>query len=505
MTNATIRRGSKFCFVLAFVLAPSCCRANGWISGVNAFRQTPDFFLLFAAIVLVESIVFWLWFKPIRGLPVLWRVVVLNAASSLAGDALFRLGLAPASGDLWKQAIPFFFLTIAVECPLMPLLLPKPRPGWKRIVTAGVTINMLSYALLLAIDRPVRHAWLNQLRSRDLQVLAQWTNSQMLAEAPGRIYATGSAPGEPHRLKYFDFADLQWHSVSNSPSIDPRHWHVEGNLFAFLTYGQESTRGVVRLTTLPDCATIRDLRLPATSWRYDSGWDVAISPDRTKLAVLVPSHEIQGPLSGSSYQVLGKTCRLAVFDIATGEMSICPRQASHTLCWLPDSRAVLFHSLREEKLHELTTLPKGWKKKYDPRKPDSPFQQTPLFAFRIGTGVVEPFRDLPAPRLAADANRLAFASGTDALGLLDLASDTTSQIILGPMGGGTALTLSPDARFALVPLVLNRPVSYWGHPTIVDLSDPSRRFYFGPIPYRVLWARTAARPPTHPSEVDPQF
>lgn len=481
------------CSVLAVVLIPSICSANGWVSGVNAFRQTPEFHFIFAAIVLVETVVLWLWLRPLPCPAVLWRVLVLNAVSSLAGDALFRLGWAPSSGNLWKQAVPFFLLTVALECPLTRLLFRKTLRSWKRTMLVSISANVASYALLIAIDRPVREAWLNNLRRQDRQILAQWTNTQMLAEAPGRIYATESSPGRPHRLKYFDFADRRWHSVSNSPSIDPRYWHVEGDMLAYRTYGEQASRGLVKLTTLPDCASVRDLRLPETSYRYDSGWDVAISPDRTKLAVLVPLHEIQAPLSASSYQALGKTCRLVVFDLASGEMSLCPRKASYTLCWLPDSQTVLFHSLRDEKLHEFTTLPKGWKKDYDLRKPDHPFMQPHLFAYRPGTGVVEPFADAPSTSVAAGANRLALGSGTDALELLNLIDNSRSRVTLGTVGRFGELTLSPDGRFALVPLVLNPSVSYWGHPTIVELNEPSRRYYFGPTIYRVVWARTATR------------
>jgi hypothetical protein len=37
--------------LIALLLFPAACSSNGWISGVNAFRRTPDFFVLFAAIV----------------------------------------------------------------------------------------------------------------------------------------------------------------------------------------------------------------------------------------------------------------------------------------------------------------------------------------------------------------------------------------------------------------------------------------------------------------------
>ena len=474
---------------VALAFAPSACLANGWVSGVTAFRQTPEFYFIFSAIVLVESLIIWLWLRPINPLAVFWRVVALNTVSSLAGDVLFRLGWTPRSGDLWKQAIPFFLLTVALEIPLARALFRKRPETWRRAALLFVSANLASYALLMAIDRPVRMVRLNNLRAADRTILSQWTNTEMLAEAPGRIYATESAPGLPHRLKYFNFSDRSWHPVSNSPALDPRYWHVEGDLLAFLTYGDPASHGVIQLTTLPDCAAIRELRLPGTSYGYNS-WDIAISPDRARLAVLAPLHEIKGPLSGSSYQVLGQTHALIVFDLVTGAALICPRKAASNLCWLPDSRTILFHSFRDEKLHELTTLPKGWKKEYDLAKPGNPFLEPSVFAYRLDSGTVEPFANTPASRLAADANQLAFQDDTGALALFKLADKSGRRVEFGQKLGAGSPEVSPDGRFALVSLVLNPYVSRWGHPAIVDLNDPARRYYFGPTIYRVVWART---------------
>lgn len=475
---------------VALAFAPSACLANGWVSGVTAFRQTPEFYFIFSAIVLIESIIIWFWLRPINPLAVFWRVLALNTVSSLAGDVLFRLDWTPRSGDLWRQAIPFFLVTIALEIPLARALFRKRPETWRRAALIFVSANVASYVLLMAIDRPVRAVWLNNLRAADRKIFSEWTNAQMLAEAPGRIYATESASGGPaHRLKFFDFTSRRWQSVSNSPALDPRYWHVEGDLLAFLTYGDPASHGVIKLTTLPGCAEIRELRLPGTSYGYNS-WDIAISPDRARLAVLAPLHEIRGPLSGSSYQVLGHTHALIVFDLATGAATIGPRKAAGNLCWLPDSRTILFHSFRDEKLHEITTLPKGWKKEYDLAKPGSPFLEPPVFAYRLDSGTVEPFANTPAPRLAADANQLAFQDNTGALRLFTLADKSSRRVALGQKLGAGSPEVSPDGRFALVPLALNPYFSRWGHPAIVDLNDPTRRYYFGPTIYRVVWART---------------
>src|SRR5262245_12294468 len=163
--HATNKNGRFAGWVLLALLSPSVCLANGWVSGVNAFRHTPHFYFIFAAIVLVESLVLWLWLKPVKALPLLGLVILLNGVSSLAGDGLFRLGWAPCSGTLWKQAVPFFFLTIALEGPLASVIFRRCGNTWNRTALAILSTNVASYALLMAIDRPVREAWLDGLRS----------------------------------------------------------------------------------------------------------------------------------------------------------------------------------------------------------------------------------------------------------------------------------------------------------------------------------------------------
>src|SRR5262245_34997376 len=182
---------------LVLLLSPSVCWANGWISGVNAFRTTPDFYVIFAAIVAVEWIVLWRALRTMGTFGALWRVLAINAASSGAGDILFRIGWAPSSGTVWVQAIPFFFLTVAIELPLLLLLLRKWGAGWRLVSLIALAANVASYALLVAIDRPVRQAWLSRIWADNQKIVRQWTNTQMFSKAKGRLYATESANGGP--------------------------------------------------------------------------------------------------------------------------------------------------------------------------------------------------------------------------------------------------------------------------------------------------------------------
>jgi hypothetical protein len=90
----SIHATARYGLGLVWFVMPSVCCANGWVSGVNAFRQTPEFYVIFTAIVIVEWAILWFCFRPLGSLGSFWRVLLVNTISSLAGDLLFRLGWA---------------------------------------------------------------------------------------------------------------------------------------------------------------------------------------------------------------------------------------------------------------------------------------------------------------------------------------------------------------------------------------------------------------------------
>lgn len=481
------RLGKTYLLLILVIFTPSLCFGNYWVSGVTAFRQTPEFFIIFTAIVTIEALVVAVWFRPMKFSAVFWRILLFNIISSLAGDLLFRLDWAPSYGEIWKQAIPFFLLTIATEVPFAKLLFRGILQSWKKAALVVITVNVASYAVLIMLEPPLRKKWMTSLSTKDHQVLSGWTNLPMLADAPGRIYSTAFGRGAMHRLTYFDFTNQKWQTLSNSPSIDPRWWDVEVNLFAFTSYADAETRGLARLTTIPDCEIIRDFPLPGGR----EARDMAISPDGSKLAVLVYSHDIQGPLGDSSYQVLATSHTLVTFEIASGKMTVAPRMATGGLCWLPDSSTLLFFSLQDESLLDLRKLPKGWKRQYNLKDPNHPFTPV-IFQYKLENGAITRFDPLLkplTPRVAPDANTLAFFGDREQIILLDVVANTPSAITLQPIARYGRLDISPDARFALLPFQLSG-INYFGYPTIVSLSDPSKKYYLGPILYRAVWSRT---------------
>ena len=489
---------TNFCrpsILLLLLLSSGVCCANGWVSGVNAFRTTPDFYFIFAAIIAVEWIVLWRMLRSMGVLGALWRALAINAASSAAGDILFRIGWAPSSGTVWLQAISFFFLTVAIELPFLLLLLRRSAHGWRLISLVVLAGNVTSHALLVAIDRPVRQAWLSRVFSHDQMIVRQWTNTQMFGEAKGRLYATESANGgPPHRLRYFNFSEQRWESISNSPAVHPNVWDVEGNLLAYQTYGEASSGNVIRVTTLPQCHPIHELKLPSNGYRSTGGGEIAFSPDGKKLAVLAPMHEIQIPLSGSSYRVYGRSCLVVVYDLATGKHAICPRRALHTIRWLADSERLLFHAPADENLLGSETLPKPLQKQYDLDDPEkNPFARPEVFSYRYATDEVTSAPEITARMVGVQGNHVTCWSNASLI-MLNFTNQTRRILTLDTISPFSGPVVSPDNHFAVLSFQLNRFTSLHGYLAIVDLENPSQRYHLGRLFYRLDWTTTGIEP-----------
>jgi hypothetical protein len=480
---AKVKRLLCILAAMVIVLFPSAVLADGLIPAVNAYSNTPVFYFMFATVVVIEVVCLRLWLGRMPLPALLWRVVLLNAASSYAGYLLMRSSWRPDFSSVWRQAIPFFFLTLCVELPLLLLLFRRVAKSWRQKLLAGTAANVLSYIFLVAAEQPVTAVWLSRLNSADRRTLDQWTNTQMLAQTTGLIYGT---EGFPHRLRVFDPREGRWHSVTNCPPIDPRYWDVEGDVVAFMHY-QEKGYAYNDLTVrrLPEFAAVAEIVVANATNSQSGGWELKISPDRRKLAVLVPRHELCAPLGEGSYRFFGMTCDLAVYEMTSGRLlGVSPRKALRELCWLPDSRHVLFRSLRKPELHELTTLEHGWQMKYPDT--DRIFSDATTFAYDIEAGSVDYFGAMPPTHLASEAGRLIYRADPDGVCIVDPAAGLTNQVQIGSLGLRDVV-ISPDGRFAIVYLRLTSPMAYLGYPVIVDLSDPSRRHYLDGFDYRLEW------------------
>jgi hypothetical protein len=90
-----------------------------------------------------------------------------------------------------------------------------------------------------------------------------------------------------------------------------------------------------------------------------------------------------------------------------------------------------------------------------------------------------------SPHLASQTQALAWRSGDDTVFLHDLGAGKEVSFSVGRLGH-MDISISPDGRFVVAPLVLESPLGYYGNPTIVDLRNPSRKHYLG-RDYRFKW------------------
>lgn len=479
-----MKRYSQIFLAAVLLLWPLLAMANGLIPAVNAYRNTLAFWFVFAVVVLLEAVCVRLLLRPIHLISAIWRIFVLNAVSSVAGYLLMQSPLRPNFMHVWQQAIPFFFLTLSVELPMLLLLFRQSPASWRQKLLYGTIANVLSYTFLILAEEPVEFVWLDRLRLADQRVVAQWVDKDLLFNAPGVIYGTESGLGLSHRLRYFNLREQKWYPMRKCPPIYPHYWDIEGDIVAFKLYqeGQYSCQDIT-VCRLPDFEILAKISV-TNAVNREYGWGLQISPDRTKLAVLIPLHWISAPLSGSSYRCFGTTCELVVYDIKTAQIvGVCPRKASRNVCWLPDSKGVLFTSMRNASLYDFTMLEKEWKKKYPDA--DKQYSDAPTYSFDIRTGSVNYFGEMKSVQLAAQAGKLAYVTASDTICLLDPTTSVTNSVHVGHLGF-MGITISPDARRVIAPFFLSHPF-YWGYPAIADLTQPERRHTIDGFHDRLDW------------------
>jgi hypothetical protein len=258
-------------------------------------------------------------------------------------------------------------------------------------------------------------------------------------------------------------------------------------MLAFQTYGESSSGKIVYVTQLPDCATTREFKLPANNYNSAGGGELAISPDRKKVAVLVPLHEMRFPLSDSSYRVPGRSCLLVVYDLVSGTNATCKRRVLRGICWSPDSAQVYFHSLSDEQVLSREIAPKGWQKQFDfDDREQNEFFRPPLFSYRLSDGQVSLVAQRAGELVRAHQHAILLSSN-DCLVTLSLTNGPHRQLQLGTFDHHRGSVISPDGNFAVASFRLNPFTSYLGYPSIVDLRNPKNRFYLGRVMYRVDW------------------
>ena len=338
--------------------------------------------------------------------------------------------------DTMSLVFPLFLITLITEIPLLHVLFKTASLSWKRACVLGCGINLASYAAVFIIEIGLFFGWLTYAGHLDQKELEQWENPALLAQASGQIYATEST-GSQYGLCVCTPPNPEWTTLTNCPSIEPDKWDVEGTTFAFVQWGNgDWEKQDLVISRLPDFHTL--LTLPpskfseaqAELYNWQGVTDLSVSPDEKSVAILFRYCDAVAAKDKSSFFHLGSKCKLIVVDITSGqEIARANRWASDSgLCWLPDSRRVLFPSFDDESLYQTTKAEVQGSTSYGiGYARDGRFQHG-LYVFDVSTGISTRFADGYGPSLAVEAGTILVRDQSGFL-LLDSSANVQARIV----------------------------------------------------------------------------
>jgi len=473
-----------FLSLVLLLLTPTVAFADAVSPILNFFHKDtwlPASIATLVIILLESGFLRWR-IKSLHFARVLWRVVVFNLASSATGSILL-LALSRDSFFMWDTmslVVPLFLITLATEIPFLHVLFRTVPLSWKRASILGCGINIASYAAVFAIEIGLLFGWLSYAGHLDKKELEQWNTPALLEQASGQIYATESA-GSQHRLRVCIPPSSQWTTLTNCPSIDgPFKWDVEGSTCAFVQWETRDWKDKTLIVArLPDFETI--LTLPQSIFsepRFDN-WqevtDVAVSPDERSIAILFRHTDAVAPKDRSSYFDLGGKCKLIVIDILSGqETARADRWASdHDVCWLSDSRQVLFSSFDDESLYRTTRAEVRGGTSYGiGYAHDGKFKRG-LYVFNIETSTTTRFADGYDQSLALATNEI-LVRNQDGFTLLD-SSGTAQERVNARRIGFRGAVVSPSGDYILATIQRHVPFYAGGRLVLFHKSTPNIR------------------------------
>jgi len=457
--------------------------ADAFVPAINLFDPDTALptLLLTILIVLVESL-FLRW--RIREVPfrvTLWRALWINLASAAAGSLI----LWPLEGDSLSSP-PFililfllFIITLAVEIPALRYAYRGISMSEARAMALGLAQNAISYGLVLILGFGLvwyTFAWSGH---REQEMLREWKHPEMLAQLPGTICRFDSGG-----LVSFDPESGAWKLSEYLPENTTEMWDLEHDLFASVLQPDEKGSRVVGLFSLPGLVPEQTVDLGILTDAIPEGWmvisEIRISPDLSKLAVLVRVALIDAPRNRTSHYELGEKCRLVVFDLEDGEtLGVASRCASGGhLEWLLDSSRVVFLSYKDESLYNIDqSQVEGDTSIIQGLVHTGPFALA-LYVHDVVTGEVEYLVDAHSPTLnPATGDLLVRKEGV--LCVVEVGSRKMSRLELRNLYA-YPVCYSPDGRYLLAdvanPHILQKP----GFLTIIDLKEPESRHIIDP-------------------------
>ena len=428
----------------------------------------------------------------------LWRSAVINIASSAIGSILL-LAFGRDSYFMWDTmglVFPLFMITLATEIPLLHFLFKQLPMTWGRACNLGIGINLASYAVVFVMEIGFLAGFISYAGHLDRKELAEWQNPTLLKQVTGTIYATTGDKGTHVGLRVFDPQAQTWILLTNCPSVDAYQWDVKGQVCAFVRQNTGDVKATpLVISRLPDFSVLHEIGFDQfMDHKFDNpdNWqgitDLALSPNAKYLAILFAYTDAVAFKDDASYYNLGRKCRLIVIDVDSGkEITRAPRWASDSgLCWLPESRMVLFPSFDDEKLYEATKSEVRGSTSYGVGYAKGGQFARSIFAFNLDTGGVARFSDGCNPSLAARKRQILVCDNST-LRLLDLLGQEKMRIEVPHLGYRGAV-VSPDGTLILAEIRRHFPFNPRGNLTLVALTSPSTRHILsGDLSYKYEW------------------
>ncbi len=478
------------------LLAPTAAFADGVSPILNFFHKDTwmPASIITLAIILLESLLLWWRIKRVRFVGVLWRTILLNVASSLTGS-VFLIAFSRDSFFMLQSmslVLPLFLITLLTEIPLLHALFKNVPLSWIRAVILGCGINVASYVAVFVLEIGLLFGWIAYEGHLDKKDAKEWNNPGYLKQASGLIYAIESV-GSKYRLRVFDPQNPHWVSLTNCPLLDPRIWDVEGDICAFIqgTTDEWKDRHLI-VCRLPDFTTLLDLPPTQLAGIVVDNWqgvtDVAVSPDRKKLAVLFRQADAVAQRDDSSFYDLGSKCKLIVIDLVSGQvLARASRWASDSrLCWLSDSRRVLFSSFDDESVYQTTTAEiRGSRSLGIGHARDRKFKQS-TYLFDVETASAAHFSDGCNPSMA-EATGAILMRDQSGLMLVDSLGNTLARVSTSAVAFGKVV-LSPSGTMILAEV--NRHQPFYAGAVLVILSNSRpdvRHIVDDSFCYRIDW------------------
>lgn len=478
--------GLRIVAVAILLFAPFTCYANGIVPLLNLFTKdtASSATILTLFIVFVETLLLYKFIKAVSFKTHFARATIFNVLSSAAGSVtviLFAKDLMP-----WRMSdlyIPMFLLTLAVETPALKYLYRLENFNWLKSIKLSAGINLASYILLFVGQFGIAIGFIFFGGFLDKRTIKNWNDTSVFKRESGYIYTVKSKSDNNSNfvLKRYDVEQNTWDIIDPGfdKGIRPDTWDIRGNIFVCIEKEDDfnDTTEPLLILNAQTLSKIAEIKIDRAS-------KVMISPDLTKLAVLVFERWLNAPKDDKSHYMLGSANKLKIYDIGSRKLLYeVPRLATDDgLTWY-DSDKVIFSSYREESLLMDTNKYQGTGYgRYYANPGQFPIG---LFIFDLKTGSVRLLGEGLYPNVIPTTNEVVYLKKTARYEGEILRTDldfTESQLLLKD-AYSSSYAISPSGKKLLILIPHKEPLRNSKFLTVLSGEESHKKFIVDPNYY----------------------